>query len=163
MTTATVTGPSFLALQVRDLDAAAGFYEEQLGLTRAPQSPPGAVVFTTAPVAFAVRTPLPGTDLNSGQPGLGESRGRKCRSPDRRGVDAGCLACERSSNPAGKSRELIFGQPRKPPDRPERDDHGFHPVQHQELEGVPLPVQHASERNQVGHQADHHGKDAKGL
>jgi len=71
MTAATVTGPSFLALQVRDIDAAADFYEEQLGLMRAPQSPPGAVVFTTSPVAFAVRTPLPGTDLSSGQPGLG--------------------------------------------------------------------------------------------
>lgn len=71
MTTATVTGPSFLALQVRDVEAAAVFYETQLGLTRSAQSPPGAVVFDTSPVAFAVRTPLPGTDLESGQPGLG--------------------------------------------------------------------------------------------
>ena len=69
--TATVTGPSFLALQVRDIEAAAAFYETQLGLTRAAQSPPGAVVFTTSPVAFAVRTPLPGTDLESGPLGLG--------------------------------------------------------------------------------------------
>ena len=71
MTAATVTGPSFLALQVRDIQAAADFYETQLGLTRAAQSPPGAVVFATSPVAFAVRNPLPGTDLDSGQPGLG--------------------------------------------------------------------------------------------
>lgn len=71
MTTSTVTGPSFLALQVRDIDAAAAFYETSIGLTRAPASPPGAVVFTTSPVPFAVRTPLPGTDLASGQPGLG--------------------------------------------------------------------------------------------
>ena len=35
MTTATVTGPSFLALQVRDVEAAATFDETQLGLTRA--------------------------------------------------------------------------------------------------------------------------------
>ena len=69
--TANVTGPSFLALQVRDVEAAAVFYETKVGLTRAPQSPPGAVVFTTAPVPFAVRTPLPGTDLDSGQLGLG--------------------------------------------------------------------------------------------
>ncbi|MET0864760.1 MAG: VOC family protein [Nakamurella sp.] len=69
--TATVTGPSFLALQVRDIEAAADFYESQLGLTRAPQSPPGAVVFTTSPVPFAVRNPLPGTDLDSGPLGLG--------------------------------------------------------------------------------------------
>jgi predicted enzyme related to lactoylglutathione lyase len=71
MTTTSVTGPSFLALQVSDIDAAAAFYESQLGLTRAPQSPPGAVVFTTSPVPFAVRTPPSGVDLTSGQPGLG--------------------------------------------------------------------------------------------
>ena len=69
--TGNVTGPSFLALQVRDVEAAAVFYETKVGLTRAPQSPPGAVVFTTAPVPFAVRTPLRGTDLESGQLGLG--------------------------------------------------------------------------------------------
>lgn len=71
MSTAAVTGPSFLALQVRDLETAATFYESKLGLIRAPQSPPGAVVFATSPVPFAVRDPLPGTDLDSGQPGLG--------------------------------------------------------------------------------------------
>ena len=71
MTRPTVTGPSFLALQVRDVEAAAAFYESRLGLVRAPQSPPGAVVFTTSPVPFAVRNPLPGTDLDSGRPGLG--------------------------------------------------------------------------------------------
>ncbi|QNK81888.1 VOC family protein [Nakamurella sp. PAMC28650] len=69
--TSTVTGPSFLALQVRDVEASAAFYESQLGLARAPQSPPGAVVFTTSPIAFAVRTPSPGTDLESGPLGLG--------------------------------------------------------------------------------------------
>ena len=67
----TLTGPDFLALQVRDLERAATFYEQRLGLQRAPASPPGAVVFATEPVAFAVRDPLPGTDLGSGQPGLG--------------------------------------------------------------------------------------------
>jgi predicted enzyme related to lactoylglutathione lyase len=71
MTTNTVTGPSFLALQVRDVEVAAAFYETRLGLVRAPHSPPGAVVFTTSPVAFAVRTPSPGTDLESGPLGLG--------------------------------------------------------------------------------------------
>lgn len=71
MTTAAVTGPSFLALQVHDVEAAAAFYEAQLGLTRAPQAPPGAVVFDTEPVPFAVRTPTPGTDLASGPLGLG--------------------------------------------------------------------------------------------
>jgi predicted enzyme related to lactoylglutathione lyase len=68
----TVTGPDFIALQVRDLDRAAAFYEQRLGLHRAPASPPGAVVFATTPVPFAVREPLPGTDLDAGgRPGLG--------------------------------------------------------------------------------------------
>jgi predicted enzyme related to lactoylglutathione lyase len=66
----TVTGPDFIALQVRDLEKAATFYEEVVGLTRAPFSPPHAVVFDTQPT-FAVRDPGPGVDLDSGQAGLG--------------------------------------------------------------------------------------------
>jgi catechol 2,3-dioxygenase-like lactoylglutathione lyase family enzyme len=58
-----VTGPDFIALQVRDLDAAADFYRSRLGLRQAPVSPPHAVVFATSPVPFALRTPLPGVDL----------------------------------------------------------------------------------------------------
>ncbi|WP_082506464.1 VOC family protein [Aeromicrobium sp. Leaf289] len=70
---ATVTGPDFVALQVADLEASAAFYEERLGLTRAPVAPPGAVVFATSPVAFAVREPLPGLDVAavSPRPGAG--------------------------------------------------------------------------------------------
>jgi len=63
-----VTGPDFIALQVRDVERAAGFYEAQLGLRRAPASPPGAVVFATTPASFAVREPLPGLDLDAVQP-----------------------------------------------------------------------------------------------
>jgi predicted enzyme related to lactoylglutathione lyase len=66
-----ITGPDFLALQVIDLERAAAFYEGKLGLERAPVSPPGAVVFATQPIPFAVREPLPETDLDRGQPGLG--------------------------------------------------------------------------------------------
>ena len=44
-----VTGPDFVALQVRDLGASTRFYTERLGLTPAPAGPPGAVVFTTEP------------------------------------------------------------------------------------------------------------------
>ncbi|MGC5013484.1 VOC family protein [Streptosporangium sp. DT93] len=71
----TVTGPDFLAVQVADLDRAAAFYETHLGLRRLPAGPPGAVVFDTRPIAFAVRTPLPGTDLAaaSPRPGVGVS------------------------------------------------------------------------------------------
>jgi len=65
-----VTGPDFIALQVRDLEKAATFYEEVVGLTRAPFSPPHAVVFDTKPT-FAVRDPAPGVDLDAGPLGLG--------------------------------------------------------------------------------------------
>ena len=51
-------GPSFISLQVHDLEASARFYEERLGLTRAPVSPPHAVVFDTQPIPFAVRDAL---------------------------------------------------------------------------------------------------------
>ena len=67
-----VTGPDFIALQVRDLERAAAFYQTRLGLRRAPVSPPHAVVFDTSPVTLAVRDPLPGVDLDAvAQPGLG--------------------------------------------------------------------------------------------
>lgn len=65
-----VTGPDFIALHVRDLEKAALFYEQVVGLTRAPFSPPHAVVFDTQPT-FAVRDPGPGVDLDSGHVGLG--------------------------------------------------------------------------------------------
>ncbi|WP_375479478.1 VOC family protein [uncultured Jatrophihabitans sp.] len=64
----TVTGPTFIALQVRELERAADFYETKLGLVRAPVAPPGAVVFDTAPASFAVREPLPGVDLDAARP-----------------------------------------------------------------------------------------------
>ena len=71
-TTMTVTGPDFIALQVRDVPRAAAFYEQWLGLVRAAASPPEAVVFDTHPIAFAVREPLPGVDLGATErPGLG--------------------------------------------------------------------------------------------
>lgn len=64
----TVTGPDFVALQVRDLERAATFYEAHLGLRRLHAGPPGAVVFDTAPTPFAVREPLPGVDLDAVHP-----------------------------------------------------------------------------------------------
>lgn len=53
-----VTGPDFVALQVHDLEASARFYTERLGLQRAPDSPPWAVVFATEPIPFAVAKPV---------------------------------------------------------------------------------------------------------
>ena len=65
-----ITGPDFIALQVRDLEKAATFYETVVGLTRAAFSPPHAVVFDTQPT-FAVRDAAPGVDLEAGPLGLG--------------------------------------------------------------------------------------------
>ena len=55
---ARVKGPDFVAFQVRDLEVSGRFYEEKLGLERAPRGPRDAVVFATEPIAFAVREPL---------------------------------------------------------------------------------------------------------
>ena len=64
----TVTGPTFIALQVRDVQRSAAFYTTHLGLRPVETSPPGAVVFDTAPASFAVREPLPGVDLDQALP-----------------------------------------------------------------------------------------------
>ncbi|MEU5696280.1 VOC family protein [Actinosynnema sp. NPDC020468] len=67
-----VTGPDFISLQARDLDASRAFYEQYLGLVRSPAGPPHAVVFDTRPIAFALREVVPGTDLSGvAQPGVG--------------------------------------------------------------------------------------------
>ncbi|GAA1166003.1 VOC family protein [Microbacterium oxydans] len=67
-----VTGPDFISLQARDLAASQAFYERYLGLVRSPAGPPHAVVFETAPIAFALRDIAPGTDLTGvAQPGIG--------------------------------------------------------------------------------------------
>jgi predicted enzyme related to lactoylglutathione lyase len=65
-------GPDFISLQVRDLQRSVEFYQHQLGLTPSKAGPPHAVVFDTQPVPFAVREPLPGTNLDAmAQPGEG--------------------------------------------------------------------------------------------
>jgi predicted enzyme related to lactoylglutathione lyase len=67
-----VTGPDFISLQVRDLDASQAFYERYLGLVRSQAGPPHAVVFETTPIAFALRDIVPGVDLDTvPQPGIG--------------------------------------------------------------------------------------------
>ncbi len=78
-----VTGPDFVSLQVRDLAASHAFYERYLGLKRSPAGPPHAVVFATAPIAFALRDLAPGTDLT-----VSPSRGRR-RALDARDGRAG--------------------------------------------------------------------------
>ena len=66
------TGPDFISLQASDLDASQAFYERYLGLVRSPAGPPHAVVFETKPIAFALRSVVPGTDIAAAaQPGIG--------------------------------------------------------------------------------------------
>ena len=70
-------GPDFIGLQTEDVEGLARFYESVLGLERAPAGPPGAVVFDTRPIPFAIRTPL--VDLSStSQPGAGISLWLRC-------------------------------------------------------------------------------------
>lgn len=73
MTTDTtgIAGPDFVSFQVRDLAASADFYERVVGLTRLPAPNPQAAVFSRGGTSFAVRTPLPGVDLDAGPLGLG--------------------------------------------------------------------------------------------
>jgi len=51
-------GPDFIGIQVVDIEAARAFYTDIVGLKAVAQSPPGAVVFDTKPIPFAVRTPV---------------------------------------------------------------------------------------------------------
>lgn len=87
-----VTGPDFIALQVRDVERAASFYETRLGLRRAPASPPGAVVFATSPASFAVREPLPGLDLDVVQPRPGAGVALWLHSTDAQGLHDALVA-----------------------------------------------------------------------
>ncbi|WP_425147396.1 VOC family protein [Deinococcus sp.] len=55
----------FVSVQVRDLKVSETFYSHTIGFEVAEQTPPGAVVFKDEQGAFfAVRQPLPGTDLS---------------------------------------------------------------------------------------------------
>lgn len=63
--TAGISGPGFVSLQVRDVAAAADFYEHTIGLKRDPQEFPGVVAFLSSPIPFAVRPQAPGMNLDS--------------------------------------------------------------------------------------------------
>lgn len=62
------SGPDFISFQVRDREASARFYEEQIGLHRLPDPNPHASVFSSGDITFAVRDPLPGMDLEAAGP-----------------------------------------------------------------------------------------------
>ncbi len=96
------TGPDFVSLQVRDLAASADFYERVVGLARVPAPNPQAVVFTSGTSSFAVRTPLPGFDLDA-HPQLGAGVGIWFHHPDalavhRRVVDHGAAVVQEPSD-----------------------------------------------------------------
>jgi|SRR5215471_711594 len=59
-------GPAFVGLQVRDVKAAADFYEKTLGLRRDPAVfPNGAVAFLTYPIPFGLTQMPEGADRDS--------------------------------------------------------------------------------------------------
>ncbi len=61
-----LSGPAFVGLFVRDVEAAAEFYEKKLGFRRDPEGfGSQAVAFLSYPIPFAVRQAPPGVDLDS--------------------------------------------------------------------------------------------------
>lgn len=105
---ADVKGPDFVALQVRDLQTSAAFYTDRLGLRQAPDSPPGAVVFATEPIPFALREPL--VDLDAvDRLGWGIALWMRCDDADRLcdATSSPCTtgkACASSYDPLARSR-----------------------------------------------------------
>ena len=65
-----VTGPDFITLHVRDLEASRRFYAEVIGLKASPEVRPNAIAFATKPAGFAIRQAQ--VDLDAvAQPGYG--------------------------------------------------------------------------------------------
>jgi predicted enzyme related to lactoylglutathione lyase len=61
-----LSGPAFVGLFVRDVGAAADFYQNKLGFRRDPEVFPWpAVAFQSYPVPFAMMEAPPGVDLDS--------------------------------------------------------------------------------------------------
>ncbi len=63
---AEITGPSFIAFIVEDLEASRAFWADAIGLHSAQTSPPGAHVFETRSVPFAIRKPREGESTGAG-------------------------------------------------------------------------------------------------
>jgi catechol 2,3-dioxygenase-like lactoylglutathione lyase family enzyme len=79
--TVDVSGVDFVAVQVSDLERSRRFWIEMVGLEAAPRTPPGAVLFATAPIPFAITAPK--VDLKaSTRLGWGVSLWIKVEDPD---------------------------------------------------------------------------------
>jgi predicted enzyme related to lactoylglutathione lyase len=106
----TTTGLDFLAIQVRDLERAADFYEHGLGLQRADAGPPHAVVFATEPIPFAVREPLVDLDAVAAV-GHGVAPWFHCDDADalceRLRAQGATIAAEPSDSPFGRTFAVI--------------------------------------------------------
>jgi len=66
MSAASLVGPDFFAFVVDDVESAATFWTDVVGLRPAAHSPPGTHVFETKPIAFALRKPRPGESVGGG-------------------------------------------------------------------------------------------------
>jgi len=67
MSAGRLVGPDFVAFVVEDVEAAATFWTDVVGLKRAAHSPPGAQLFETSPIPFAIRSPRPGETVGTGK------------------------------------------------------------------------------------------------
>jgi predicted enzyme related to lactoylglutathione lyase len=65
MSSPSLTGPSFIAFVVDDVEAAGAFWQDVVGLEPAAYSPPHGRVFNTSPIPVAVRAPRPGESPSS--------------------------------------------------------------------------------------------------
>jgi catechol 2,3-dioxygenase-like lactoylglutathione lyase family enzyme len=67
---ASIQGPDFITLLVRDLEVSRKFYVDVIGLKPSPEVRPGAVAFATKPIGIAIRKPPFELDPQS-KPGYG--------------------------------------------------------------------------------------------
>ena len=62
-----ISGPDFITLLVRDLEASYHFYKDEIGLTESSEKRPNAYAFATSPCGLAVRqSPEAGATANPG-------------------------------------------------------------------------------------------------
>ena len=64
-----LSGPGFITLLVRDLEASRAFYKDKLGLAEASEVHPNAQAFLTEPCGFAIRLSPAGSAVSN--PGAG--------------------------------------------------------------------------------------------
>lgn len=103
MSSTTVKGPSFLAFLVDDVARTSAFLTDVMALVPASKSPPGAVLFETKPIPFAIRNP-------TGAEVAGEAKGVKVWFACEGDVDAYRDEAARRGADATEVRDSPFGR-----------------------------------------------------